>query len=713
MMPPAPDAADLAASERRLRFLDQLAEATWPLHDAAEIMRTTARLLGEHLGASRCAYAPVSDDGEHFDLVGDYTRGVRSILGRYALSDFGRPFVALMRRGEPYVNDDVDNDPRTAGTDLTAYRVTQIRAVISVPLLRDGRFVAGMAVHQDVPRRWRPDEVALVQRVVARCWESLERLRAEGELREAHQRLSLALEAGELGDWSWDARTDELVMGERAADILGLPHGAPIPWAALDQRLHEDDRERARQAMEACAAQGRPCSITCRVQVGDQWRWISVQGKPTQTADSAFRGMTGVVQDVSRRQREAEEKLLLLDSERAARGEAERANAVKNDFLATLSHELRTPLGAILGWTQILRHKLPPHAPELLKGVDVIEHNARAQTRLIDELLDMSRIASGKLRLDLQPVAPVAFVEAAVDTVRPQAAAAGVWLDVQLDGTVGPVAGDPARLQQVVWNLLGNAVKFTPAGGTVRVRLAQHAGWVEIAVSDTGVGIRPEFLPHLFDRFRQADASTTRRFGGLGLGLSIVRHLVELHGGEVQADSAGEGAGACFTVRLPARSPAPAWAVRESSEAAVPPARRAGEGISLAGVRVLLVDDEPDTLDLMRRVLEECSAQVSTAGGALAALQMLAQQPFDVLVSDIGMPGVDGYELLRRLRERPARAGGQVPAVALTAFVRPTDRLRVLQSGFAVHVAKPADPFEVVSAVARLARLSLSGAAGG
>jgi signal transduction histidine kinase/CheY-like chemotaxis protein len=399
-------------------------------------------------------------------------------------------------------------------------------------------------------------------------------------------------------------------------------------------------------------------------------------------------------------QKSGEERRALLESERVARAEAERASAMKDEFLATLSHELRTPLSAILGWAQVLRLRSMTEA-ELKTGLETIERNARVQAQLIEDLLDMSRITSGKLRLDMQTIEPITFVEAAVNTVRPVAEAKGVRLDSVLSSNAGPVSGDAARLQQVVWNLLSNAIKFTPTGGTVQVVLRRIDSQVAISVSDTGIGIKPEFLPHVFDRFRQADASTTRMFGGLGLGLSIVKRLVELQGGSVQASSAGEHRGAIFVVRLPV------VAVHRQGRGIGTLDRKAAEANSfdfehadLTGLRVLVVDDEPDTRNLLARVLSECNATVVAAGGAHEALGIFEKQAPDVVVSDIGMPDVDGYELLKRIRAFGPARGGRVPAIALTAFARSEDRTRALRAGFLVHISKPVEPSELVATVA-------------
>jgi PAS domain S-box-containing protein len=394
-------------------------------------------------------------------------------------------------------------------------------------------------------------------------------------------------------------------------------------------------------------------------------------------------------------QRAAAERTQLLESERAARADAERASTLKDEFLATLSHELRTPLSAILGWAHILRRKVGAD-PSVAKGIDVIERSTRVQTQLIEDLLDMSRITSGKLRLDMQPVAPLTFVQAAIDSVRPAAEAARVAVVLAVDDAAPAVMGDAGRLQQVVWNLLANAIKFSPAGGEVDVRLGGDDDVVRIEVSDHGVGIAPEFLPHVFDRFRQADGSTTRRFGGLGLGLSIVRHLADLHGGTVVAHSAGEGRGATFVLTLPSYAAALLHA-GDSRPGAVH-----GE-VDLQGLSILVVDDEPDVLELLSRVLGDARAQVTAVPHAQAALEAFATVQPSVLISDIGMPGMDGYELIRRLRRSEPGGGPRVPAIALTAFARSEDRKRALECGFDVYLSKPVEPHELLAQVHRLA----------
>ena len=391
--------------------------------------------------------------------------------------------------------------------------------------------------------------------------------------------------------------------------------------------------------------------------------------------------------------RAAEERKVLLDSEREARAEAERTNQLKDDFLATLSHELRTPLSAILGWAQVLRRGTRDEA-DLHRGLQSIERNARAQAQLIEDLLDMNRITSDKVLLDLQPLAPASIIASAIETLRPAADAKHIAIHSSIASDAGTIMGDPGRIQQVIWNLLSNALKFTPQGGRVDIGVRREASRLAITVADNGVGIKKDFLPHVFDRFRQADASTTRRHGGLGLGLAIVKHLVEQHGGTVTASSAGDMQGASFTVCLPLGTSSAAARQEGGAPSASP---------DLRGVRVLLVDDEADARELTERILRDNHAEVHSAGSVAQALQLLEQVRPHVLVSDIGMPDADGFDLLAQIRARASPDAAHLPALALTAFAQPQDRQRALASGFQAWVSKPLDPAELLAAVAQLA----------
>ncbi len=398
-----------------------------------------------------------------------------------------------------------------------------------------------------------------------------------------------------------------------------------------------------------------------------------------------------------------------VESERSARADAERAGRTKDEFLATLSHELRTPLNAVLGWTQVLR-RCKGLSNDVMNGLTVIERNARAQAQIIEDLLDMSSIISGKVRLDVQRLDLASVVNATVETVRPTYQAKGISLQVVLDPTAGPVRGDPNRLQQVMWNLLTNAVKFTPTGGRIVITLARLDSHLELKVTDDGEGIDPDFLPHVFDRFRQADPASTRRHGGLGLGLSIVKQLIELHGGSIAATSAGRDQGSTFRITLPVMassedSERPPSAQRQSAHAAGVNVPKNALTPDLSGVKVLVVDDERDARALIQRLLEDCRAQVTTAASAHEAIDMLILEAPDVLISDVGMPGEDGYALIRRVR---AMSDGHavLPAIALTAYARIEDRVKAIRAGFQLHLSKPIEPIELVAMVHSLARRS-------
>jgi signal transduction histidine kinase/ActR/RegA family two-component response regulator len=428
------------------------------------------------------------------------------------------------------------------------------------------------------------------------------------------------------------------------------------------------------------------------------------------TNDGRVIGTLTIVEDVTERvareaelQAQLEDRSRLLSNEKLARNEAERANRLKDEFLATISHELRNPLNAIMGWAHMMRlGKLTPANME--RAVEIIYRNAKSQTQLVADLLDVSRIISGKLRLDVRSVDLLYIVNAAIDSIRPAADAKNIRVQTILEPSASPISGDADRLQQIVWNLLTNAVKFTPKGGRIQVKVHRVDSHVEIVVSDSGVGISQEFLPYVFDRFRQADASTTRVHGGLGLGLSIVHQLVDLHGGTVAVRSEGEGKGATFTISLP-------FAGATSDQTEIEPVQPAQsdevitfEGLpSVRGLNVLVVDDEVDTRELIREVLRECGAEVITCASVAEALVALEEHKPDVLISDLGMPDEDGYGLIAKIRALPPERGGDIPAAALTAYARAEDRMRVLRSGFQFHLPKPVDSAELVTVVASLA----------
>jgi len=519
--------------------------------------------------------------------------------------------------------------------------------------------------------------------------------RAEDELRESEEKFRLLVESvtdyavfmldpeGHIASWNPGA---ERLKGYRADEIIGQHFSRFYPQEDLDSG------KPARELVIA-ARDGRYQEEGWRLKKDGSAFWASVTITPVRDEKGTLRGYAKVTQDLTQR-REYERQQLRLLREQTARTEAEKANQVKDEFLAVLSHELRTPLNAIVGWSHLLRSSpsLPPE--QISKGLDAIERNANIQTQIVSDVLDISRMTSGKVRLNPRRIDPGEVVSAALDTVRPAADAKQIELAASLPQSPVFVYADPDRLQQVMWNLLQNAVKFTPSGGRVETRVARQDSFVEITVVDTGVGIPVEFLPHVFDTFRQADASASRKHGGLGLGLAIVKNLVELHGGRVEARSEGPGRGTTLSVRLPlmpltADTRAPGMNVKRA-------------GVRLHGVLVLVVDDHADTRDLVAAALGQAGATVITASDATEGLTLLRQRRPDVLVCDLEMPGESGYELIEKARALPPETGGLTPAIALTAYAGEDDRVRSLAAGFQRHMPKPARPDDLSTAVASL-----------
>jgi len=506
---------------------------------------------------------------------------------------------------------------------------------------------------------------------------------------------------------SWNAAAERL-FGFTAAEMIGQPITRVIP----DELLHEEAEILAK------LRKGKRVDRyeTVRVAKGGRKLDISLTVSPVRDSHGNIVGAAKIAHDITRRrqaeralqEREAQlsklvaEREFVLGSERAARSEAERLSYLKDEFLATLSHELRTPLNAIQGWATLLKQR-DVREKELHRGLEVIERNVRVQADIINDLLDMSRIISGKLHLDVQPVFLHDSINNAIEAVRQTAAAKDIRIQPVLDTRIGLVRGDPNRLQQILWNLLSNAIKFTPKGGRIQVVLERVNSHADICVSDTGVGIKPEFLPYVFERFRQADATTTRQFGGLGLGLSLVKSLTELHGGSVRVKSQGENQGSTFIVSLPI-------AHVRAEEIQNPVANRRAESLDdaqlpqLDGVQVLIVDDEADGRDLIARILQGRGANTQCVSSAEQALEALAHERFDVLLSDIGMPGTDGFELMRRVRALPTIR--PIPAIAITAYARTEDRQRSLLAGFHMHLSKPIEARELIASVAGLLHLS-------
>ncbi len=595
---------------------------------------------------------------------------------------------------------------QTASLIKTRERSRHIPIIFLTAINKDAAQVFAGYQHGAVDYLLKPFDPTILRRkaqVLVELWQRSERLRLR-EVALAQQERARLTEESEARYHRLIESMPQCVLAMRRDGELYYCNQVWTRFSGLSARatgahfwdiVHADDREPLRAAWHEALAHERPLLTEARlVRAADGVpRWHQLQLVPQRERDTV-RGWIVTGSDI--------------DDERQARSAIEQASRAKDEFLATLSHELRNPLNAILGWSRMLRAGKLDEA-QALRATETIERNAEMQAALIEDMLDVSRIITGKLLLDVRPVDLKAVLHAAFETVRMAAEARQLDVQLSVDADVPRATGDAARLQQVVWNLLSNAIKFTPRGGRVTAHLRRQGAHVELAVADSGQGIAADFLPHVFERFRQADSSSTRGHGGLGLGLAIVRHLVELHGGSVAVASAGEGQGATFTVRLPLRAPAPAALDPDAASSADElhaDARRPDvrDRRELAGVRVLIVDDEPDARELLAAVLELHGADVSLAATADEALDLVAAARPDVIVSDIGMPGTDGYELIRRVRALDGAHGGATPAAALTGFARPEDGRRATASGFDAHLAKPVDAGELVATVHELAR---------
>ncbi|MBD2120970.1 ATP-binding protein [Trichocoleus sp. FACHB-262] len=525
-----------------------------------------------------------------------------------------------------------------------------------------------------------------------------DRKQAEAAWRESENRLRLALASAELGIWDFNPITGILQWDDPCKAAFGLSPESEINYDVFLSGLHPDDREHTDQVVQFALNPESNGEYdieyrTIGLEDGVE-RWIAAKGKAFFNPSGIAIRFIGTVLNISEKKRAEAEREHLLQREQAARATAERANRIKDEFLAVLSHELRSPLNPILGWTRLLQNgKLD--ATRQAEAIATIERNAKLQSQLIEDLLDIARIMQGKLTLTATPTSLLFVISAALETVQLAAEAKSIAIVLDLTSDIAPIFGDAARLQQVVWNLLTNAVKFTPSGGQVTVELRQIGQSAQIQVIDTGKGINPDFLPHVFEYFRQEDGSTTRRFGGLGLGLAIVRQIVELHGGMVRAESAGENQGATFIVQLPVMpqtasiSPRPS---RTQTETEAP----------LDNIQVLLVDDDTDTREFQAFLLEQNGAKVTAVSSGLAALEVLEQSIPDVIVSDVGMPHMDGYMLMQQLRALPLERGGQTPAIALTAYAGELNYQQALQAGFQQHLTKPVEPDKLIKAITTL-----------
>jgi PAS domain S-box-containing protein len=539
------------------------------------------------------------------------------------------------------------------------------------------------------------DASGQMERVLLISRDITERQKTELLLQESEARLKLAYKATRSGVWDWDIIRNIAHVSEEYCNLLGFdPTTQEVSFEQWLTRVHPDDRTFATEVVSRTIQEQQEYYETdYRILHPDGIRSLAARAKVFYDAAGNALRMLGNVQDITDRKQAEMERDRLFQLEQAARAEAERANRIKDEFLAVLSHELRSPLNPILGWTKLLQTRKFDET-KTAEALATIERNAKLQTQLIDDLLDIAKILRGKLTIDATPVNLAFVIESAIDTVSTAAIAKSIALHPVLPN-IGQVSGDSNRLQQIVWNLLSNAIKFTPNGGRVKIRLERVNEQAEIIVSDTGKGINPDFLPYIFESFRQEDVSVTRKYGGLGLGLAIVRQLVEAHGGTITADSPGEGLGATFTVQLPLLNIEPE--IKQINKLSQPE-------LKLTGIRVLTVDDDPDARELLTVLLAEYGATVLTVGSAAEILANLESFQPDVLVSDIGMPEVDGYSLIQQIRTLSPEKGGQIPAIALTAYARVDDYQQAITSGYQRHITKPLDPEELVQTVVALAQ---------
>jgi PAS domain S-box-containing protein len=610
----------------------------------------------------------------------------------------GRVWKTLKAAWIPDVTKD-DNFPRAPGAAAAG-----LHSAFAFPILAGEKFLGVMEFFSHEIRE--PDETLLAtfQGIGSQIGQFVERKQSEQELFESRERLVMAMQASGMGIWTRELNeTNRVQWSPELEAIFGLAPGEfPETEEAFFEFVHPEDRESLGQAVSEAITNRTDYEVDFRYSTRDgKPGWMIGRGRAFYDASGKPYRLAGLGWDITERKRAEVERERLIEREHAARTEAEEANRIKDEFLATLSHELRTPLTAMLGWLTILRRERLDQETTR-QAIETIERNARAQAKLIEELVDVSRIVGGKLILEMHPTGLLQVIEAAVEVVRPAASARGVQIEINGDSSVGLVLGDPTRLQQIIWNLLSNAVKFTPRDGSVQVSTRRAGSSAEVIVQDTGMGISPDFLPYVFERFRQAESPITRLHRGLGLGLAIVRHLTELHGGTVSAESPGPGRGATFTVSIPmAANQSEDTAFHLFSESEV-----SGEGttrLALAGVRVLVVEDEPDARALLSLMLESSGATVAAFESAPGALTNLEIFKPDVLLSDIGLPIESGYELIRKVRSLSSEAS-QIPAVALTAFATEEDRRLALAAGFQVHLTKPVEPSVLVEAIERLVR---------
>jgi PAS domain S-box-containing protein len=636
-----------------------------------EIYEAALDALSSGLGVSRAAILLFDPDGTM------RFKAYRGLSDTYRRAVEGHsPWRPDSPDPQPIWVQDVGADASLASF-LPAFAAEGIAALAFIPLVSLERVIGKFMLYYAAPTPSSVEVLQLASVIAAQVAFAIERTRAAQQARWNEERLRFALEAASMGTWDWDLATNELQWSDNLPRIHGLPDGwFDGTFASYEREIHPDDRARVSASIQRALTEGVPHDVEYRLLAPDGTiRWCEGKGRVEYEGGQAVR-MSGICMMVTRRK----------EAELARLAAAEESNRLKDEFLATLSHELRTPLNAILGWVSMLQGGDLP-AARARHAVEVIGRNARLQAQLIEDILDVSRIITGQLEIERAPVSVPQLLETAVAGIGPAADAKGVILQPHIPADLPTLHGDLKRLHQVLNNLLSNAVKFTPADGEVTLRCEVDGDWLTILVQDTGVGIAPDFLPYVFDRFRQADSRSNRSHMGLGLGLAIARHLIELHGGDIRAESGGAGTGTTVIVRLPVTATA------ERVTAGDPSALMTGTRFD--DLTFLVVDDEQDSREMLAAVLEHRGARVVQGESAESALSILHQQAVDLVIADIAMPRMDGYELIRRIRA----AGHTVPAIAVTAFAAPNDRDHALESGYTAYVPKPIDGGELGRAV--------------
>jgi PAS domain S-box-containing protein len=576
----------------------------------------------------------------------------------------------------PIVVSDVLSDASLASY-APVFAAEGIAAMAFIPLVSLDRVIGKFMMYYGEPTTLGQDDLQLATVIAAQVAFAVERTRTEQQARRSEERLRYALDAASMGTWDWDLTTNSVLWSDNLPVIHGLPPGTfDGTFASYEREIHPDDRQRVFASVQRALNEGVPHEVEYRIVSPDGTvRWCEGKGRVEYDGGRPAR-MSGVCMIVTRRK----------EAELAKLAAAEESSRLKDEFLATLSHELRTPLNAILGWVQMLRNgELSP--PRAQQAIDVIGRNARLQAQLIEDILDVSRIIAGKLEVERTPVSVSQLLDTVVAGIAPAAAAKGLVFEPQIAADLPPIEGDAKRLHQVLNNVLSNAVKFTGEGGSIVLRCHADPEWLNIEVRDSGIGIPATFLPFVFDRFRQADSRATRSHGGLGLGLAITKHLVELHEGTIEAHSDGPGTGTAITIRLPA-APGLASAAERNP-------RRHHADSDLQGATLVVVDDQHDSREMIAALLEQRGARVIQCASPEAALDALGAGGVDALIADIAMPDIDGYELMRLARA----SGCLVPAIAVTAFARADDRRRAIEIGYADYIAKPVEGPQLVKAV--------------